>query len=167
MSALHPPPSEARRITPDCRPVFPCVSGLNKARFWTKVDKSPHPKGCWIWTGATKKSKSVRYGNFTLCGRAVSAHRAAYIIEHGSCDETKQVLHSCDNTLCVNPAHLSLGSNQDNVTDMVSKGRHKNQLKTHCSKGHPLTSDNIETTPKHPNWRYCKTCRQSRGNESQ
>ncbi len=159
-------PMTPTKITAATPPQFPHISGLNRARFWVKVDKSPHPKGCWIWTGATKKSKAVRYGNFSVSGRTISAHRASYAIAHGGCADPRQVLHSCDNPLCVNPAHLSLGTNHDNVSDMVSKGRHKNQLKTHCPNGHPLSGDNLWTSPSRPNWRYCKTCRQNRKRKS-
>ena len=91
-------------------------------RFWSKVDKT---SDCWEWTGS-KNSKG--YGQLNINGEPVLAHRLSWEMAfgkipvgtgyHGEC-----VLHKCDNPGCVNPAHLFLGTNLDNVSDMISKGR--------------------------------------------
>jgi hypothetical protein len=91
------------------------------ARFWAKVDKSPHPNGCWIWTA---KLPRHGYGTFGLHGKSKLAHRVCYRNTRGPIPPGLDVLHSCDNPPCVNPAHLWLGTNADNVRDKMTKGRH-------------------------------------------
>jgi hypothetical protein len=86
-------------------------------RFWEKVDKSGD---CWNWTGATTQG----YGAFWLDGKTVNAHRVAWELTHSHPGDS-YVLHRCDNRRCCNPDHLFLGTHQDNVADMVAKGRHK------------------------------------------
>lgn len=92
----------------------------DEQRFWKSVDKSEHPMGCWIWTGAKCSS---RYGNMLYLGRSMLAHRVAFIIANGSLPDDAVVMHSCDNGFCVNPSHLSAGTQLDNVRDMHAKGR--------------------------------------------
>lgn len=94
-------------------------------RFWQKVNKTDN---CWLWT-ASKRHKG--YGAFVWAddeGRIIQgrAHRFAWIILVGAIPRGMMVLHKCDNPACVNPAHLFLGTNQDNVNDMMRKGRHVN-----------------------------------------
>jgi hypothetical protein len=98
--------------------------GLNVAsiRFWSKVAITADITKCWIW-GASKNKKG--YGHFGFNGRMYQAHRFAYKLYYGDYDEILQCLHKCDNPSCVNPNHLWLGTNTDNVLDMVAKGRNK------------------------------------------
>ena len=94
-------------------------------RFWEKVDKGPHPKGCWLWTSAVGGSQS--YGLFWVGGhkRTKYAHRLSWEMENNTeATSGKVIMHSCDNPRCVNPAHLSLGEHLDNKLDSVSKKRH-------------------------------------------
>lgn len=96
-------------------------SGLNRARFWTKVDKSPHPKGCWVWTASKTEAG---YGQFSLPpGTVVIAHRVSYFLANGKLPSKGFACHTCDNPACVNPSHLFDSDNQGNVRDMVAKGR--------------------------------------------
>lgn len=89
-------------------------------RFWERVQKSD---GCWVWTGSTNGFRR-KYGQLTLdCRRTVGAHRVSYVIAHGALPEGMVVCHACDNTLCVRPDHLFLGTQKDNVRDMIAKGR--------------------------------------------
>ncbi len=88
----------------------------------------PEPNtGCFIWMGALQGDgyqKGKGYGVLSFQGRRISAHRAAYEAVNGAIPDGLFVMHKCDNTLCCNPAHLTLGTHQDNVDDCVSKGRH-------------------------------------------
>lgn len=97
----------------------------DETRFWLKVSKSPC--GCWNWTAAKINSG---YGVFQrsrtgLTGpRQITAHRFAYEATKGPIPDGAFVLHSCDNKLCVNPAHLSLGDHGQNVAEAKARNRY-------------------------------------------
>lgn len=127
MSAL--PEKAGRRVS-----VGPCAGQqvappsvaprtLLRERFERHV--SPEPmSGCWLWTGSTRDG----YGAFWLDGRALNAQRAAWLIlvgeiPDGAGHHGTVVRHKCDNRACVNPAHLELGSQRDNVHDALERGR--------------------------------------------
>lgn len=90
-------------------------------RFWSHVSKSDT---CWHWTAARNQGG---YGRLQLTGspRKVLAHRLSYELHYGSIPEGTHVhvLHRCDNPACVRPDHLYLGTDADNVHDMMGKGR--------------------------------------------
>lgn len=89
-------------------------------RFWKMVNKTD---GCWLWIGGISKSG---YGNFWSGGRngkTVSAHRVSWELHNGPIPEGLWVLHGCDNPQCVRPDHLRLGTQSENITEMVGKGR--------------------------------------------
>lgn len=85
-------------------------------RFEEKYVPVPE-SGCWLWLTGD------RYGCFTLSGKAVSAHRASWMLFNGDVPDGMQVLHKCDIPSCVNPEHLFLGTQKDNIRDMREKGR--------------------------------------------
>jgi hypothetical protein len=87
-------------------------------KFWAKT--SPQPNGCIYWNGYRPGG---RYGALNVAGRARKAHRHAWILTHGDIPDGLSVLHRCDVPHCVNPEHLFLGTNADNVRDKVAKGR--------------------------------------------
>lgn len=93
--------------------------GTTPAAFWGKVNKTTE---CWIFLGAKTKQG---YGRQSVFGKAWLAHRYAYAISKGAIPGGMQVLHKCDNPSCVKPWHLFLGTQQDNMDDMVRKGRHR------------------------------------------
>ena len=97
-------------------------------RFWNKVEITDD---CWLWTAATT---SNGYGSFGLNGCVVYAHRFAYELCIGQIPEDQQVLHSCDNPPCCNPAHLFLGSHADNMADMATKHRNRFGVSHHNAK---------------------------------
>ena len=89
-------------------------------RFWNKVLKKSK-KDCWIWNGYKDSSG---YGLLTISkGRREGAHRASWIVHFGEIKNNLHVLHHCDNPSCVNPKHLFLGTNNDNIADRIKKGR--------------------------------------------
>jgi hypothetical protein len=85
---------------------------------------APTPRGCTEWTGSRLPVKGKEYGCFRVDGKTVRAHRVAYELFNGDIPFGMHVLHSCDNPPCVNPDHLYLGTNLDNVADKVKKLRH-------------------------------------------
>lgn len=90
-------------------------------RLWSRAERVP--SGCMEWQGAQNRDG---YGQIRRGRRhegMLGAHRAAWEVAHGPIPEGLPVLHRCDNPPCVNPVHLFLGTNDDNMADKVAKGR--------------------------------------------
>lgn len=88
-------------------------------RFWSKVTIGD-PKECWEW----KEGRFTRgYGSFWLNGRSVISSRVAWELSFGPIPRGMIVCHACDNPPCCNPAHLWIGTDEDNMTDRDTKGR--------------------------------------------
>ena len=86
--------------------------------------------GCWIWIGGVTGSG---YGAMKINGKMVGAHRVSYDLHNADLCGDREILHSCDNPLCVNPDHLSAGTHQDNMADQVAKQRHAIGSRNHFS----------------------------------
>lgn len=103
-------------------------------RFWPQVNVIPEPGPCWEWTGARNKGG---YGIFT----PMTAHRFAWFLVHGPIPTGLKVRHFvCDNPPCVRNdgpnSHLRLGTHEQNMDDMRSKGREAKGA-SHGSQTHP------------------------------
>lgn len=101
------------------------VRATLEERFWAKVDTSG---SCWVWTANCIKDKNGnrRYGLIGAGRRGegmLYAHRVSWELHNGPIPKGLKVLHRCDNPQCVNPKHLFLGTQLDNVMDMYRKGR--------------------------------------------
>lgn len=102
---------------------------------WVRFAENAIPveSGCIEWNGYVGADG---YGRIVAPGDTL-AHRVAYRMAHGNIGVGMMICHRCDNRLCVNPAHLFVGTSQDNMDDMVRKGR---------------SADN--RGQRNPNWRH-------------
>lgn len=90
-------------------------------RFWAKVSTKPGP--CWKWTAETYRGYGRLRVHTKTATKWVRAHRLSYVLHCGEIPEGLIVRHTCDNPSCVNPDHLLLGTQADNMTDKVRRGR--------------------------------------------
>lgn len=107
------------------------TTGRTEELFWAKVEKGER---CWIFKGCKDK---WGYGQHGFKARRHQAHRFAYELTYGPIPAGKLIMHSCDVPACVNPAHLSLGTDATNIADAVAKGR-----ATRITR-HKLTEDQV------------------------
>ncbi len=120
--------------------IFPLLQDVPE-RFWKFVDKK-EPESCWPWLGDTMK---LNYGRFSYAGTRRLAHRVAYELTYGPIEPSSlSVCHRCDNPNCVNPNHLFLGTQADNIADCVIKGRKRvNSPKGEAHYKHKLIASDI------------------------
>lgn len=86
-------------------------------RFWSKVKKTD---ACWLWQ---RQLNNKGYGCFSVHGRLCYAHRFSWSLANGPIPQGMKVLHRCDTPACVNPDHLWIGTQRDNMQDCKQKGR--------------------------------------------
>lgn len=131
-------------------------------RFWGKVEKT---ETCWLWSaGLYDKSVKYPYGAFTFDGKKTRAHIVSYLLHAGAIPTGMVVRHTCDVSLCVRPDHLILGTQAENVQDMLERGRNRNQNmdKVQCDNGHSLADAYVTKRTDRPNGsgyrRRCRVC---------
>ena len=123
-----------------------------EARFWAKVKKT---EKCWLWMAPLYKG----YGQFSVGGFHVGAHRYAYELLVGPIPAGLVIDHLCRVRNCVNPAHMEPVTIGENVLrgDTISA---RNAAKTRCLRGHPLSGENLCVYPDGS--RYCRECHRAR-----
>ena len=90
-------------------------------RFWDNVEVKQSDE-CWIWKASCDKRG---YGQFNIAKKMKRSHRIAWKLTFGEIPKELYVCHKCDNPPCCNPNHLFLGTQKDNIADMLRKGRGK------------------------------------------
>lgn len=102
----------------------------------------PMPNGCIPWAGAILQAGYGAIKEGAGSRKMLKAHRVAYELANGSIPCDLFVCHHCDHPWCVNPAHLFLGTTDDNMTDMVQKERQVRGSRVNTAK---LTPDDVRT----------------------
>lgn len=110
------------------------------------------PNGCRLWLGTAGRRPTLYVG-----GRHVIVARLILGLASG---DPRVAMHSCDSPRCVEPSHLSIGTDFDNMRDCVAKKRHASSRKTHCKHGHPF--DEANTSRRESGRRACKACNRAR-----
>jgi hypothetical protein len=126
--------------------------------FWAYVERS---NSCWNWTASCD---SKGYGQYAIgtykpnSRRNARAHQVSYALTIGEVPENMVIDHLCRNRTCVNPAHMEVVTNKDNILRGVSPSS-KHAIKTHCPYGHPYNDSN---TRLNAGSRVCRTCHRQR-----
>ncbi|MBC22303.1 MAG: hypothetical protein CMJ32_00095 [Phycisphaerae bacterium] len=122
-------------------------------RFWEKV----HQKGsdeCWEWTGAVMSNGYGVIKEGSPSRKMITAHRVSAAIHFGPLKPSDVVCHSCDNRRCVNPDHLRIGTQSENIREAVARGRYvrrrharvlsdqqADEIRTHLGRGRLTQSE--------------------------
>ena len=131
------------------------TKNTHSTRFFSKIETRHN--GCWEWIGSKDKGG---YGHFkypTGNDKPIGAHVASYRYFYGVVPEGMEIRHTCDNPSCVNPIHLIPGTHQDNMNDMVKRGRWIGGApkKEFCKYGHKIADDFYIVK----NRKSCRKCR--------
>ena len=98
---------------------------FNEKKFWSKVDQRSFDE-CWPWIGKSRSGKNGQYGRYTVRTAdgtvALAPHRVVLALLGRPVPRGKVALHSCDNPICCNPAHLRAGTQKENVAESFARG---------------------------------------------
>ena len=103
-------------------------------RFYEKVNKTD---SCWLWTGYLNRG----YGYISIDGKPKPAYRISWILTNGDIPEALVVRHKCRSKACVNPEHLELGTQKENMEDAIRDGT---IAKGETSGTHKLTESQVK-----------------------
>jgi hypothetical protein len=135
------------------------------ARFWDKV-YIEEDEDCWLWFAAITSSG---YGAFSYSkGKLISAHKVSWAIHKNNdtlSPRNLQIMHLCDNKVCVNPQHLAMGTARQNNLDAFKRGLNtpinkivgRPSKNPYCKHGHERSKEN---TIIKDGYKLCKPCRQ-------
>lgn len=131
-------------------------------RFFKHVQKGSEDE-CWLWLGSKNEGG---YGRVMINGKKKGTHRVVWELTFKAVIPAGYfACHHCDNPPCVNPKHIFIGTNKDNMLDAMKKGRLKIQpRKPFCKYGHPTTIEN--TKFRNRGDKECLRCRKDRKNIS-
>lgn len=139
------------------RPEWPEFTSELISKFWSKIDKSP---SCWLWSSRTKNADG--YGRFTVRQYPhtwqLPSHRVSWKLLRGDIPEGLVLDHICRVHLCVNPEHLRVVTDHENLLAGIAPAA-INARKTHCKRGHPFDEENTRRDAK---GRHCRTCEATR-----
>lgn len=119
-----------------------------------KFDPSTH---CIIFTGNICKDGYGKLEGGRDFPRETLAHRVAFLVWNGPIPKGLEIDHRCNNRLCINPQHLWAVTHSQNIGFADYSSNHRNSVKTHCKRGHPLSGDNLYISPKTKS-RKCRAC---------
>jgi len=126
------------------RPVYRHVNSLDTL---LSMSMPVTESGCWIWLGSTTKSG---YGRICIDRKDHLAHRFALSVSGGNVSKSDLVMHKCDNPICVNPEHLQIGTQCDNMKDMARKGRSSKGAMRYNAKLNESIVKYIRDSGEHP-----------------
>lgn len=122
--------------------------------------------GCLEWTGAKQwsgKKRQLPYPHMRFGKKCGRGNRIVYAEHYKQEPGKKLVLHTCDNSLCLNPEHFYLGDQTKNMQDKLERNRDHNKVKTECKNGHSFSGDNLITRKNGA--RSCRQCMRKYWNE--